>query len=696
MKKLIFSFFLFLFFLLSIFASGTVDSQDGQLYLAVARYIYYTGEPTAPPYEFNFEGTGKNIHMGTYKGRDGKTYSPTGLGFSLALLPAVAGEDLIYRYYGKRPQLEHFPLENDWPVLFFASLTNSFFGALLGVVLFLYLLELGLNKRDSLLITLVSLLGTNLWPYTKHSFAHMMFLAFLVLTFYLIKIFSRTRKKQALVFAGISFGICAITYNQSFTLSLPALGIYYFILTKARFSKSYFIKALKDFSLFCLPFLPFLAIFAWFEILRFREWTYMGNETFIRQYAVFKHVPVSVFIEGIYGQLFSPGRSFFLYSPVILMVIFFRHKIKQLRPEVIVFLILSFIYLIFFASLYVVEEPQYGARGLWDGELSWGPRYLLTLIPFGMLITGVIYKNLSKIQRIFCFWPLIFIGFYINFLGIFLPYQLKLHNLEPELYLNGQKYTSFSYSNLFPRYTPVLSMSKELAGHLKTFPKTLDHGKYNVRFFYGVDFPFQAGSERWRVIERQGYVGFDNMDKDIRSLSLSLINQPVKEASSSALLVSFVLNNTRLEQTVKLAAAERATIIIPAQKDLLKEKGNILEIIPLFENPLVFNDKSQIMGLLSFSVNDTAVNMESLDFPYVSGLGRAFGEQDYATYGKDISDPWKIWDIHTQIYERTPDFWWIKPFYYWDLPRRLFLLLFLSNLFCLIYFGQKVFTQVKK
>lgn len=696
MKRLILALFLFLFFLLSVFASGTVDSQDGQLYLAVARYIYYTGEPTAPPYEFNFEGSAKNIHMGTYTGKDGKTYSPTGLGFSLALLPAVLGEDLIYRFYGLRPQLAHFPLENDWPVLFFASLINPIFGALLGVILFLYLLDLGLNKKDSVIITLVSLLATNLWPYTKHSFAHMMFLVFLVLTFYLVRIYSKNRKKLVLAFAGISFGICAITYNQSFVLSLPVLGIYYLMLTKAHFTKIYFKKTLTDLILFCLPFLPFLALFAWFENLRFREWTSMGNENFIRQYAVFKHVPISVFIEGIYGQLFSPGRSFFLYSPVVLLIIFFRHKIKQLRPEVAVFLALSMIYLIFFANLYVVEEPQYGARGLWDGELSWGPRYLLTLIPFGMLIVGVIYKNLSKLQKIFFFWTLVLIGFYINLLGIFLPYQLKLHNLEPELFLNGQKYTNFSYSNLFPRYTPVLSMSKELVGHIKTFPKTLDHGKYNVRFFDGIDFPFQAGGERWRVIERKGYLSFDNTGENIRSLEIGLINQPVKESSNSALLVDFALNNKHLKQSVNLKASERAVITIPVENNLLKNKDNILEINPVFEDPAVSISKFQIAGLFLLSVNGMAVNLESLDFPYVSRLGPSVTGRTYQTYGKEITDPWKFWDIHTQIYERTPDFWWIRPLYYWDLPGKLFLLLFLSNLFCLFYFGQKVFTQVKK
>ena len=179
MKKTVLYYFLFLLSFFSILSSGAIDSQDGLQYLAVARNIYYTGEPTTPVYEYNIR---KNIHMNTYIGTDGKTYSLIGLGYSLAMLPAVAITDFFYNIYGVSPPV-HFPLESDWLILFTTSFTNAFFGAMFGVVLFLYLMELGLNKKQAIFMSFVSIVTTNLWVYAKHSFAHMMFINFLLLSF---------------------------------------------------------------------------------------------------------------------------------------------------------------------------------------------------------------------------------------------------------------------------------------------------------------------------------------------------------------------------------------------------------------------------------------------------------------------------------------------------------------------------------
>lgn len=696
MKKFLVGLFLFLFFLLTIFASGTIDSQDGQLYLAVARYIYYTGEPTAPPYEFNFDGSAKNIHMGTYLGGDGKTYSPTGLGYSLALLPAVALTDWVYKIQGVPVKLEHFPLESDWFILFSASFTNSFFGAMLGVIMFLYFLEMGLNKKQSLIIVFITLFATNLWPYTKHSFAHMMFISFLVLTFFLIRKFVQNGRLSFLIWSGVSFGITSITYNQSFTLAIIPLSLYYLLLTKVSFKKPNLKKVVRDFAIFLLALSPFLILFFWFENLRIREWMALANENFIRRYSVFLDVPISVFIEGIYGQLFSPGRSFFIYSPVIFTIILFWNRIKKTGPELVALITLSFIYIIFFASLYVTEDPKFGSRGLWDGELSWGPRYLLTLIPFAMLIVGIIFKSLSKKQVVFIFTPLVLIGLYINFLGVLMPYQIKLAGLENELFVNGHKYTHYSYSNLFPRYTPILIQSKNLARLIKNFPKTIYHGENNVRFYDGIDSPFPVGDQRWRVVDGKGFIKFDQSEKNVtQKIILGLINHPLKEASDSAAIINFNLNGTKLQKPLTLVVSQQVEYPILIDPNLLRDKDNELLIDTTFGNTQTVSEKSQILAIMNMKINDTPVNLESLDFPYVSDLSPALTGTKYKTYGNTITNPWKFWDIHTQVYEKTPDLWWIKPLFYWDLPKSFFLLLFLGNLFGLIFFAHKTISQIR-
>jgi hypothetical protein len=147
-------------------------------------------------------------------------------------------------------------------------------------------------------------------------------------------------------------------------------------------------------------------------------------------------------------------------------------------------------------------------------------------------------------------------------------------------------------------------------------------------------------------------------------------------------------------QTLELKASERKTLSINFPDKILKTYGNVLTLNPVFSNPKALSEKSQIAGIVSMSINGKTVNMERINLPFVSDIARK-NPSTYRSYGGDISNPWIIWELRTQVYERTPDFWWIKPLFYWDLPARLFLVLFLGNIFCLIIAGRKVFEFIK-
>ncbi len=703
MRLKLFIYFLFLFFLLSFFASGVVDSQDGFLYLSVARSIYYKGDFTAPINEYDYEkNTGKNIILGTYIGRNGKTYSHTGIGYSVALLPAVFIADTVYKIYNISPAI-HFPLESDWLILLLASFTNAFFGSILGVIMFLYLKELHLSVKQAFFISLATILGTNLWVYTKHSLAHMMFIVFLMLSFYLLKRYSRSSKLLYLMFSAISFGVLIITYNQTFMLAILPFTVYYLLLHNIKFNRYHFQKIVKDLFVFLVAVVPFILLYLIIENTRAEKITSLeinyANPLAVITLALkpFITLPIGVIFEGVWGQLLSPGRSIFLYSPILLIPIFFWHKIKvTVKAELVVFILLGILYVLFIATQYRVGLEKDGLFLVWHGESSWGPRYLTPLIPFGMLLVGGIFRQLSNWQRYVVFYPLLLVGIIVNFLGIIMPYQLKFHNLEKEFHINGQQYTNSSYINLLPRYTPIISMSKNLVKLIQDFPQTLAHGIYKVKFYDGIDFPFNVGPERWRVIEGKGYISFDNsLSSPVKELTFGLINHPLAEASESAALVNFYLNKEKLNQSATIIAKERSLISVPIKSSVLQEKGNNLIIDVQYDDPTVFPQKKQILGLISMTINNAPINLETLNFPFISDLGPAMGFK-YQNYGNIISTPWKAWDIHTQIYERTPDFWWIKPLYYWDLPKNLFLGMFILNIASLIFFAAKTFNWIKR
>lgn len=717
MKKIIIYYFFFLLSIFSLLSSGVIDSQDGFQYLAVARNIYYTGKPTAPVYEYNER---KNVHLSTYLGKDGNTYSPTGLGYSLAMLPAVAITDIIYKIYGVSPP-QHFPLENDWLILLTTSFTNGFFASSLGVILFLYLIELGLSKKQALFISFAGLFTTNLLVYAKHSFPHMMFMTFLFLAFFLIKKHFLTNRNPVLIFAGLSFGIVSITYNQTFLLTTIPLGLYFLTLSKFRLNFSSIKFLLSKFIFFFLGFLPFIIIYFWFENLRSGASQNLADPLDLVNRATnpFRNLPITVFFEGLYGQLFSPGRSVFLYSPILLLIIFFRHRIKKaIFSEVWAFLLLSIIYILFYASLYSIGKPEQGIAGLWHGESSWGPRYLSVLIPFGILIIGFIYTQLNKFEKRFVFYPLLLLGLFVELLGIVMPYQIKFHELEHKFFVNSTEYPNYTYSNLLPRYSPVVMMSKKLIKLIQTVPTTLDHSIYNVRFYDGVEFPFSVGGERWRVVDGRGYISFDNPDNSIKKITMGLINHPIEEASYSAVVKVFINDHQLQKEGEAFLPTERKLIDLIVPENLLKPKHNqliidvqmkslrddslISEINQYRDDPASYTNKNkqpteyipQILGMISFSINGQEINKESLDFPYVSSLGPVMMGVKYNTYGGKITDPWRFWELHTQVYERTPDFWWMTYLYYWDIPKISLILLFIGSILAFVYFSLKTFKSI--
>jgi len=692
MKKFLTLYFFALLSVLIFFSSGVIDSQDGFQYLAVARNIYYTGKLTVQPEDSkaNFN----NIYMSVYKGKDGNIYGPTGTGFSLAYLPAVALTDLVYKVYDIKPD-KYFPLESDWLIFLTAGFTNSFFGAGLGIILFLYFLEIGLNKKQALIMSVVGIFATNLLVYAKHSMAHMMFIFFLVLSFYLLKRYSKLKKTKLLIFSGTAFGVVMNTYNPTFMLPGIPYILYYLFLMKPKLAIGSLKRLSHDFLFVFLGALPFITFYLWIDNIKTLDPSY-NQVSFYSNYIdlVLGHFAGTVIFEGIYGQLFSPGRSIFLYSPLLALIIIFWHKIrKNIRAEVIVFLSLLVIYIIFYAiqNVYTIKE---GLVGFWHGESSWGPRYLTPLIPFGLLIVGSLYKNLSKRQEIFIFLPLAVISFLIQMVGVIVPYQNKFHNTEKHFYVNQTEYTNYMYVNLLPRYSPLITMPKELIKMAALFPKTLSHGIYNVRLYDGIDFPFNVGPERWRVIKGQGYISFDNnQENKISKLTFGFINHPISEASHSA-IVKLTLNGQVLEKNqVTLAPHERKIVEIPLKGELLRDNNNQLEVAVIFDDESVLKDSTQILGMISFAVNDKPVNLESIDVPYISKLGPKIVGASYKNFGGLNNDPWLSWQIHTQIYERVPDFWWIKAIYYWDLPSNLFRFLTIANLAAILFFGYRLYTS---
>jgi hypothetical protein len=691
MKKFLVQYFLFSFFLFTFFASGFLDSQDGLQYLTISRRLYYDRTAEMPQESFRNDS---NIHMSTMKGKDGKIYSITGLGYSLAMIPAVFIEDMFLRATGNKP-LAAFPLHNDWPVLLFASMTNAFFGASLVVALYLYMRTLRILHKQALLLSFLSVVATNLFVYTKHSFAHMMFISFLVWAFYFVKVYSLKKKPAYLLLAGIMYGVVVISYNQTFIYSLPAIGVYYLLLSRFRLRKQFITTFFRDLIYGFIGVAPFLITYVLYNRMRLGN---AGVDAFVvgAQAQILSLPPAYVIVQGIWGLLFSSGKSIFLFSPLLIILLLFWFKMsKKLRPEIVSFSLLFLTYLWLIGTLLGGEDFL-----VWHGDSSWGPRYMAVTIPFLMLIISTIYPKLSNKEKLFVFYPLVLVSMWINIVGVLLPYQIRFSGLQTDVYFNGRNFNVYEYANLLPRYSPVLSQSKTLIYRLKRIKRVLSHGEYNVRLIDGFDHPFDLGWMVWRGVKPLSVISFDqNSKRPIDRVSVQLKNHQIDPMSSQSAQLAFSLNGKKLhpDKESSLAIEEEKEFIFTLSEADLKPQNNLLktEITHESTTAAYLKDK-QVLFLQIFRINDLPQNIYTMDYPYVSPISSKLLNIEYGFWGGLEKRPWEMWHMHSRMYEQTFDLWWLRPFHYWDLPKKFFFGLFSLNCLALIWFGKQVLSSRNK
>jgi hypothetical protein len=679
MKRFLLNYFFFCLFLFIFFASGYVDSQDGLQYLAVARRMYYDNTFEMPIEQYPDE----NIHLSLMKAKDGKTYSPTGLGYSISLLPAVFLEDQLLSLSGSEP-ISAFPLENDWPVLLFASMTNAFWGALFVVVLYSYLREIEISHNNSLILSFSLTVGSNILVHTKHVFPHMMFVTMMLLTFYYLKKFSLTRKKYFLIWSGMSYGVVLIAYNPTYLLILPALGLYYLFLENFKFKFIDFKELIVNLVFSMLGLLPFVFLYFQFNILRFGGATHTGYGSSGIPLPTFP--PTYVIIEGIWGLLLSPGKSIFLYTPILILLILFWFKLKRdILPEFVAAFTMFFVYLWNMGTL--LGDVDFL---VWHGDSSWGPRYMLPILPLLFLIISYIYIKLNKNQKIFVFLPLILIGFYANFLSVALPYQIRFAGLQQGVFFNNRMFNVYEYGNEIPRYSPIFKLSKTIVKRVKNIPMTYDHGIYNLRLIDGFDYPFDLGWAVWRGMRPDSYITFEKNDQKINHFALQIRNHQMNPDSSQSARINIIINDENINlKNNEITVDSEKEFIIDLSNIELQEK-NIVKISSSYSSSTSAElKKDQALFLQVVRFNTIAQNIQTIDYPYVSNISKGLIDLEYYYWGNVQPDPWEIWHMHSGVYETTFDFWWLRPLHYWDLPYKLYFSLFSINCVSLLYFLYK-------
>ena len=285
------------------------------------------------------------------RGPDGRLYPKAGLGQALAAAPFYAAGRLLATPFP--------PAKRELVTRAVTSVLNAFATGLLAAVLFLLFLEVGAAPRAAFFWTLATCLATPLWVYAKSFLTEPLLALGLTAGFYGALRFRATGKARHALLAGLAWGFTVLV---KYALAPAVL-------------------------LLALPFLPLLkrraALLGVLAVLLCVLLALVYNATrtgsplasgYGRQ-ATAAAFSTPIFV-GLYGLLLSSGKGIVWYAPLVVLVpVAVPAAIRRLgAPAWGIALALAAMTLV------------YASFEHWAGDGSWGPRYLVPLVPLALTL----------------------------------------------------------------------------------------------------------------------------------------------------------------------------------------------------------------------------------------------------------------------------------------------------------------------
>ncbi len=372
--------------------------------------------------------------------------------------------------------------------------TTSIISAATGALLYLLLRKLGYRRRTSVITALLLAFSTSLWTNS------------------ISELFTEPISALAITVALLA----AVQYKRSGTaISAAAAGLFTAYLLTVKLYWVFLVfpfliflsedscrKNFKGLCAFLIPFLPALVAVSLYNMLRFGTLFaegYLGGA--LTREAVADAVKGQPLLIGLYGLLFSSGKSAFLFNPALIMGLFGAKRFWRESRQLARFcLILCGGYLLFFAS-----RPNWGAGDFW------GPRHLtpllpVMLLPLANLIDG--FETSSVRQRVWVSVTMV-AGVLIQFPNLF---------IFPRRYVGLMLSTGrLRWEDLFftPNLSPIIGnwmLFKEYLVNLVTgeptffYPVKIMRGATDVlQPVYCLDFA-DAWDSWINVIRRAGYM----------------------------------------------------------------------------------------------------------------------------------------------------------------------------------------------
>ncbi len=356
--------------LLLLLIPGSVMESDGQSMLQVTRSLVERGDVTvsAPHY-------GELIGV---RGLGGRLYSKYGPGQSIAAIPLwLVGRALA--------SLIPPSLGVELPVMA-ASTLPAIAVALSAALLLLTALELGASLAGAIALALVYSVTTPALVYATQWFSEPLTGCALLAAFYLLLRDRRVPTWWGPLAAGVAMA-CAVATRSEVLVLTPTLVVYAVLSTGPQPG-----RRRQRLLGMLVPLVMTLAALGLYNLARFGspfETGYSYGDVFAYRDTHPAHSLAS-FVQGVYGLVLSPGKGLLEYAPVMALapfaaVILWRRR----RAETALLLALIGLQLVGHANLLIS----------WLGGWSWGPRFLVPVLPFMTLLLVPLFEARGRLQR---------------------------------------------------------------------------------------------------------------------------------------------------------------------------------------------------------------------------------------------------------------------------------------------------------
>jgi hypothetical protein len=311
----------------------------------------------------------------------------------------------IYRQIPYDPHNPYYPLLMENTAYRYASLVQPVITALAAGLVYVLSRQLGLSKKGAWAAALIFGLASPAAAYAKYDFSQPLVSLFLLAA---VVLYIRNRPQKAfLSFAnGLMLGLVILTRPEMIAIAgLPLILVAFWdSQSKAEAMGGFSIRRFSSLLWFALP-LGFCLMF----LLAANNARF--GAPFSSGFSVTDfNFKIGQVIQGLIGIVASPARGILIFFPLSLLAFLALPGLLRRDPPA-GFLI---------AWIIIASILVYSIWGQWAGGRSWGPRFLLPILPYLSVLATIRYSTkhfLPPVLASVVFIILIAIGWVINLQG---------------------------------------------------------------------------------------------------------------------------------------------------------------------------------------------------------------------------------------------------------------------------------------